>query len=129
MAPQPKTTERTILVVDDNPAVRGALEMLLDASGFRVLAAKDAAEAATMFAAQADTVDLLISDLVLPQINGPEMYDRLKQIRPSLRCVLMSGFPLADEQERLHKHGIRHWIQKPFTMNDLIDLVESALSE
>ena len=125
--PQPQEPKRTLLLVEDNSAARMALTALLEASGYHVLAAQDGIEAETLFTAQADTVDLLISDLVLPRIEGPELYGRLKQIKPSLRCVLMSGFPLADEQERLHRQGIRHWIQKPFMVNDLITLVESAL--
>jgi two-component system cell cycle sensor histidine kinase/response regulator CckA len=127
--PQSQGTKKTILIVEDNSAARMALEVLLDAAGFRVFAAGDAAQAEAIFASQAHAIDLLISDLMLPQIKGPEVYERLKRINPSLRCVLMSGFPLADEQDKLHTQGIRHWIQKPFTINDLIALVESALAE
>ena len=127
--PESQTTKKTILIVEDNPAARMALEVLLDAVGYQVLSANDPVEAETIFAAHADTIDLLISDLMLPHINGPEMYDRLKQYKPSLRCVLMSGYPLADEQDELRRHGIQHWIQKPFTMNEIIALLNSVLDE
>jgi CheY-like chemotaxis protein len=117
----------TILVVEDNTSARMALEALLEALGFRVLAVGDGDEAQSIFAAQAERIDLLISDLLLPRINGPDLYDLLKQQKPGLRCVLMSGYQLAEEGERLRAHGIEHWLQKPFTMRDVIAVLQAVL--
>ena len=102
---------------------------MLDALGFRVLSARTASEAAVIFAEHADSIDLLLSDLLLPQVNGPEMYERLKQIKPLLRCVLMSGHQLAELEDQLYSQGIRHLIQKPFTMAAMLALIQSALDE
>ena len=120
---------KTILLVEDNPSARVAMETLLDALGYRVLAAGDAAEAERVFAKHLEAVDLLLSDLLLPHANGTELYDRLKQQKPGLPCVLMSGYPLEEDSERLRRHGIRYWIQKPFGMDSMQAIVESALSE
>jgi CheY-like chemotaxis protein len=117
----------TILVVEDNASARMALEALLEVLGFRVLAAGDGDEAQAIFAAQAERIDLLITDMLLPRINGPELYDLLKQQKPDLRCVLMSGYQLADESERLRAHGIEHWLQKPFTMRDVMAVLQTVL--
>lgn len=127
--PQWQETGQTILVVEDNVSARMALEALLDALGFHVLAAGDAKEAQVLFAAQADDIDLLISDMLLPHTNGPELYDLLKAQKPQLRCVLMSGYPLAEESERLRRHGIEHWIQKPFDLRAMVVLLQSALGQ
>lgn len=127
--PQWQETGKTILVVEDNVSARMALEALLDALGFHVLAAGDATEAQALFAAQADDIDLLISDMLLPHTNGPELYDLLKAQKPQLRCVLMSGYPLAEESERLRRHGIEHWIQKPFDLRAMVVLLQSALGQ
>jgi CheY-like chemotaxis protein len=105
-----------------------ALEALLDALGYKVLAAADPAEARTLFQKQPDAVDLLMSDMILPQIGGPELYSQLKELRPDLRCVIMSGYPLEDESERLRSFGINDWLQKPFNMRQLAELLESVLS-
>jgi CheY-like chemotaxis protein len=126
---QSATTGATILMVEDNASARMALETLLEVLGFQVLAAADAFEAEAIFTAQAEQIDLLISDMLLPHINGPELYDRLKQRKPTLRCVLMSGYPLAEESDRLLRHGIRHWLQKPFTIRELETLLRTVLAE
>ena len=117
----------TILIVEDNSSARLALEALLDALGYKVIATADAAEALDAFSQQADTVDLLISDLILPQINGPELYDQLRQLRPGLPCIIMSGYPLEDESERLKRHGIHHWLQKPFNLRRLSEVVHEVM--
>jgi CheY-like chemotaxis protein len=126
-APQFAAAGATILVVEDNISARTALEALLEALGFHVLVAGDAAEAEAVFAAQADAIDLLISDMLLPRINGLELYDLLKQRKPTLRCVMMSGYPLAEESERLAAHGIEHWLQKPFTMREMMAVLQAVL--
>ena len=127
-APAGATTDKTILLVEDNVSARMALEVLLDAFGFRVLSAGDAFEAQAIFAAEDDSIDLLISDMLLPRINGPELYDLLKQHKPALRCVLMSGYPLEEEGARLRAHGIHHWVQKPFNIIQVKALLDSLLS-
>jgi CheY-like chemotaxis protein len=127
--PQWQETGETILVVEDNASARMALEALLEALGFRVLAAGDATEAQAIFTAQDGAIDLLISDLLLPHINGPELYDQLRERKPALRCVLMSGYPLDEEGERLRRHGIQHWIQKPFDMREMMALLQSVLHQ
>ena len=129
LLPQWQETGQTILVVEDNASARMALEALLDALGFRVLVAGDAGEAQAIFATEADGIDLLISDMLLPHTNGPELYDLLKEQKPGLRCVLMSGYPLEEERERLQRHGIQHWLQKPFELSELIELLQSILRQ
>jgi two-component system, cell cycle sensor histidine kinase and response regulator CckA len=120
-------TGETILIVEDNGSARMALEALLDALGYKVIATADAAEAMDAFSQQADTVDLVMSDLILPRISGPELYDQLRELRPGLPCIIMSGYPLEDESERLKRHGIHHWLQKPFNMRRLSELVHDVL--
>jgi two-component system, cell cycle sensor histidine kinase and response regulator CckA len=120
-------TGETILIVEDNGSARMALEALLEALGYKVIATADAAEALDAFSQQADTVDLLISDLILPQTSGPELYDQLRQLRPGLPCIIMSGYPLEDESERLKRHGIYHWLQKPFNMRRLSELLHEVM--
>jgi two-component system, cell cycle sensor histidine kinase and response regulator CckA len=117
----------TILVVEDNASARMALEALLDALGYKVIAAADAIEALHAFGSQADTVDLVMSDLILPHTAGPELYDQLKELKPGLPCIIMSGYPLEDESARLRRHGIEHWLQKPFNLRQLSELLHNVL--
>lgn len=119
----------SILIVEDNRSARMALEALIEALGYRVVAAADANEALELFSMQADVIDLVMSDLILPQTNGPELCDKLKQLKPGLRCVIMSGYPLEDESARLQRHGINHWLQKPFNMRQLAELLHNLLRD
>ena len=117
----------TILIVEDNASARMALEALLDALGYKVIATADATEALHAFAGQADTVDLLMSDLILPHTGGPELYDRLKELKPGLPCIIMSGYPLEEESDRLKRHGIEHSLQKPFNLRQLSELIHKVM--
>jgi two-component system cell cycle sensor histidine kinase/response regulator CckA len=123
------TTATTILIVEDNPSARIALEALLDALGYTVLAAGDGAEALAVFGEHADTIDLVMSDLILPQLGGPEVCAKLRAAKPGLPCVIMSGYPLEDESDRLRRLGITHWLQKPFNMRQLDELLRTLLQE
>lgn len=122
-------TAATILIVEDNNAARMALEALLDALGYKVLAAGDAAEALATFHAQAGEIDLVLSDLILPQMGGPELCGELRAVKPHLPCVIMSGYPLEDESDRLQRLGITHWLQKPFNMRQLDELLRTLLHD
>jgi CheY-like chemotaxis protein len=128
-APNQENASATILVVEDNSSARMALEALLDALNYKVVVAADPAEAMEVFAAQQESIELVISDLILPQFSGPELYDRLREIKPQLRCIIMSGYPLEDESTRLRQHGIRYWIQKPFNMRQLLEMLQAALQD
>lgn len=118
---------QTILIVEDNASARMALEALLDALGYKVIAAADATEALHAFARQGDTIDLVMSDLILPQTNGADLYDQLKRLKPGVPCIIMSGYPLEDERERLMRHGIEHWLQKPFNLRQLSELLHNVM--
>lgn len=111
--------EATILVVEDNAAARLALETVVEALGYRVLTAGSAEEALAVFQAAEQPIDLLMTDLILPGMQGPELYQQLRRQRPNLHCLVMSGYPLEEERERLERYGISDWLQKPFGMQEV----------
>jgi two-component system cell cycle sensor histidine kinase/response regulator CckA len=119
----------TLLVVEDNQAARLALEAIMEALGYRVLMAADAESALTIFRAQSHAITMVVSDLILPKMTGPDLYAVLKTERPDLKMLIMSGYPLEDESENLHQHGITHWIQKPFTMAQLDQELRATLDD
>lgn len=79
----------TILVVDDEPSIRDLVARVLERAGYRVIACAGAAQAI----AAAPEADLLLVDLILPEINGRDLTEQLRLIRPDLPVVLMSGYP------------------------------------
>jgi two-component system, cell cycle sensor histidine kinase and response regulator CckA len=119
----------TILVVEDNHAARVALEAILEALGYDVVMAADGEQALAYFRAHPQAIALVVSDLILPKMNGPELYAHLKLERADLQMLIMSGYPLEDESERLRQQGITHWIQKPFSMAQLAQELRATLAD
>jgi CheY-like chemotaxis protein len=83
---------RTVLLVEDDAAVRRLAARVLRNAGWTVLVAKDPAGALTTAATESQTIDLLITDVVLPSINGGELAERLRALRPGLPVLFMSGY-------------------------------------
>jgi two-component system cell cycle sensor histidine kinase/response regulator CckA len=108
-----------ILVVDDDPSLLVLMKELLQRYGYKVLAAGSGQEASDM--AQNAIIDLLIADVVMPQITGPQLAERLQARRPELPVMLLSGYP----QPQLASNW--RFIQKPFATRELIAGVADVL--
>lgn len=104
---------RTILVVEDEAAIRQLVVRVLERAGYRVLSAGDPSEALRILAEE-PAVELLLTDLMLPQMSGKELAGRAQAMQPNLRVVLMSGY--ADEQMELDVP----YLEKPFTPKELL---------
>ncbi|MEP6574273.1 MAG: ATP-binding protein, partial [Gemmatimonadota bacterium] len=118
----------TVLVVEDEKAVRSLIRRILEKHGFRILEASDGHEALRVSAAYEGAIDLLMSDVVLPQLSGRELLPRLKLARPALKVLFMSGYT----DEAVGRQGLLDrdvsFLQKPFSSTDLLRRVHEALS-
>jgi DNA-binding NtrC family response regulator len=101
----------TILVVEDDAAILRLVQTILEEAGFEVLAASSVENAIRVEAHFSRTIHLLLSDIMMPDMCGPDLADVLKQRRPEMRVMLMSGY--ADGAMLVLNHGW-HFIQKPF---------------
>ncbi len=117
----------TILLVEDNEMVRELTRSMLQGLGYTVMAADSARAAMALCANPAQRVDLLLSDVVMPDIRGPELSERLRAIRPDLPVLFMSGYASSQVAGAELAAGSAHFIQKPFTMTELARSVERAL--
>ncbi len=125
-APQARPGE-TVLLVEDDPAVRRTVSRSLEQLGYRVLPADGAAGALACVEAGGDRIDLLLSDVVMPGRSGPELASALLERFPGLRTLFMSGFPDdAVVQREALAPGVR-LLQKPFTLKDLARAVREVL--
>ena len=111
----PAGARRTILLVEDSEATRIAIEDTLDMLGYRVLAASTGREALALFSRHEEEIDVVLSDMVMPEMGGVELYQTLTQENPDLIMIVMTGYPLADEGRSLLQEGIVDWIHKPFS--------------
>lgn len=115
----------TILVVDDTEAVLDAVVMILGAAGFEVLSAASGAAALDLAAAETGEIDLLLSDVEMPVMSGPELGEILKQTRPNIHVMLMSGN--GNGNLLVLNYGWAY-IQKPFVADRLVRMVRDVLS-
>jgi DNA-binding NtrC family response regulator len=113
-------TER-LLIVDDEPKLLDLLRRYLGRLGYEVETRGDAHEALALFQAEPDRFSMAITDLSLPGLNGEELIERIRQIRPGLPAIITSGYPY---QPRVAGVG---FLQKPFLPQMLAEAVEKAL--
>lgn len=119
--------DETILLVEDEKAVRILVERLLTRMGYRVLSAADADEAIALYREQGSSVHLLLSDIVMPGINGVELSRILRGMNPDLKVVFISGFMnLEDLADQVGRSG-DPLVQKPFRPADLLAQIRETL--
>jgi CheY-like chemotaxis protein len=117
----------TILLVEDEPIVRSLTRELLEEAGYRIFFASDGTEAMQQAVAIDEPIHLVITDVVMPEMSGPELASRLRKLRPETRVLYMSGYT---DDEILCRKGLPEnsaFIQKPFTPEQFSRKVRETL--
>lgn len=123
-----RQTERlTILLVDDDHAIRKMLAGALSRR-YRVLQASDGLKALELFMREPDSVDLVVSDIRMPELDGIELVERLRGIRPKLNTLFISGFFEQDERARKIVQPGAAFLAKPFGVRAFMAKVEEMVS-
>ncbi len=119
----------TVLLVEDDDMVRKITTEMLQAIGYTTLSARTPIEALS-FCRNADTrIDLVITDVIMPQFSGKELSDRIKAIRPGAKVLFMSGYSTnVIAHQGILEEGV-HFIQKPFSLSDLARKISDAMTE
>ncbi len=125
-APRPHGRE-TILVVDDEPALRQLMSISLSELGYTVLEAADGLEAIEQYQRHRPSVDLVLLDLVMPRLGGREAYLRLKELDPGIRAVFATGYGIDDKVQELLATGVLGIIKKPYEMTAVENEVRAVL--
>src|SRR5664279_1277424 len=118
----------TILLVEDEAAVREVTREALEMGGYRVLEASGPEEASQIVSNRATEIDMLLTDVVMPGISGTELARQLSESRPNLVTVFMSGYAEREVLRAETRRVMRHHIQKPFTIEGLLSRVAEALA-
>lgn len=118
----------TILLVDDEESVRAIVTKILTRQGHNVLEAEHGADALRLAAAYDGKIDLLISDMYMPGLRGPEIIEKLRPSRPGIAVLFMSGYADEDVTRSGVAPGSR-FLRKPFTVQELSEAVRNALEE
>jgi len=127
LAQLPQNSGETVLLVEDESSILAITRRVLERLGYTVLTASRPGEAIRLVGAYAGQIRLLLTDMVMPEMNGRELAKQLLSIHPELRCLFMSGYTA----DVIAHHGVLdegvHFIQKPFSIEDLAAKVRQTL--
>ena len=123
------TGKATVLVVEDEMEVLRLVETALHYRAYPVLAAATAAEALSLCGSRLGDIDLLLTDMVLPDRSGPELARELRNRRPGLKVLYMSGYGQFHGEETFVDQADRAFLQKPFTPEELTEKIQILLTE
>ncbi len=121
-----KGGHETILIVEDNDALRAIIRKALREKGYRVFSARSSQDALALCGRLKERIDLLLADVVLPDLDGPELAKRLLEHRPGLKVAFMSGYPAGMAGQISQLQDAAH-IDKPFSPEQLLGFVRRAL--
>jgi CheY-like chemotaxis protein len=106
--------EGTILVVDDEPINRKVAVALLEKLGYKATAVQNGREAIEVYRTQKESIDLVLLDIQMPEMNGQDCYRELQRIDPDVRAVICSGYLRDADIEQLRSDGLKGYIRKPY---------------
>jgi two-component system cell cycle sensor histidine kinase/response regulator CckA len=119
----------TVLLVEDEEAVRSFAARALGQRGYHVLEAATGTEALQLFADHDGNVDLVVSDVVMPEMDGPTLMKRLRSERPDLKIIFISGYAEDSFRKNLSENEDFMFLQKPFDLKELAAAVKAALQD
>jgi two-component system, cell cycle sensor histidine kinase and response regulator CckA len=122
-----RTNRATILIVDDEEAVRTFAGAALGAAGYRVIVSKSGWESLSICREHDGPIDLAVLDVVMPGMNGGELYKQLLQLIPNIPTLFMSGYPSNDIASYGISTGSTQFLQKPFTASTLVQRSKEIL--
>ena len=109
---------KTVLLVEDDYATRKALKTMLTLHNYHVLVAENGVDALDHLESSAQDIVLMVSDIVMPQMGGFDLYKKMQNRWPEIEVLFITGHPLDDQNHQILQQGKVHWLQKPFTIQE-----------
>jgi two-component system cell cycle sensor histidine kinase/response regulator CckA len=125
----PSQSHGTILLVEDETAVREATKRMLRKFGFKVIEAKDGEEAIRLWQSDGDSVDVVLTDVVMPVMGGAELARILREQSPDLRVVFMSGYTQGTLEPSAMDEAATRFLPKPFTADQLVGTLRELIGD
>jgi len=121
--------DELVLVVDDEDPILNLAQQTLKRFGYRVLLAKNGVEAVSIYTHRQQEIDVVITDMVMPVMDGPTTIRALKAINPNVKIIASSGMVFEDGQAKVRDTGLRHFIPKPYTAETVLNALREVLQE
>ena len=125
--PSPDRPTGIALVVDDEPSLRRVVAQMLGEIGFEVLEAANGLEAVTFVQEHRSAISLVLMDMTMPKMNGPEAFRAIRMLEPRMPVILCSGYNEQESVQHFLGKGLAGFLQKPFAQSSLEDAVRAAL--
>ncbi len=122
-----KIQGETILVGEDNAAMRELVVVVLEGAGYSVIPVTDGTEAIEIFEKRKEEIDLIILDLTMPKMNGDSTFRELKKKGLGIPVLLSSGY--INDEKKLLDEGVAGFIGKPYRIGELVEIVRSTLEK
>jgi len=119
----------TVLFVDDEDMIIEVAEELFEQLGYKVLTARNGKEAIEIYEKNKEQIDIVLLDMIMPDMSGSDTYDRLKAIDPNIKVLLSSGYSINGQATEIMDRGCNGFIQKPFKMKELSQKLRETLDE
>ena len=105
--------------MDDEDITIDVCERMLNELGYNVIIARNGKESLEIYRENSKQIDLVILDMIIPDMGGAKVYERLKEINPELKVLLSSGYHLDDQAQKILDGGCNDYVQKPFDIEKL----------
>ena len=119
----------TVLFVDDEDMIIEVAEGLFEQLGYRVLTAKNGKEAIEIYEENKEHIDIVLLDMIMPDMSGSDTYDKMKKIDPDIKVLLSSGYSINGQATEIMDRGCNGFIQKPFKMKELSQKLRGILDD
>lgn len=123
----PRGNNELILLVEDDASVRYIGATMLQHLGYRVLTAAQGQEALEVYKQHHDEIEVILTDMTMPEMGGPELATLLYQKKPGIKVVILTGYPLKTEAAELKTPGVQAWLQKPLKLEQLAQTLNRLL--
>ena len=129
LADRHREETETILLVDDEEIVLKICEKMLERLGYRVLKAGSGMEAINIYKDKMEAIDMVILDMIMPNMDGGKTYEKMKTINPKVKVLLASGYSVESQANEILKRGCDGFIQKPFKLKGLSEKLIEILNQ
>jgi PAS domain S-box-containing protein len=117
----------TILLVEDEEPLRDMVRLILKSKGYKVLTAQDGNEAIKKYKLHKDEIDIVLTDMGLPEMTGLDMFKKIKKVKTNVKAIFASGFFEPDVKSEIMKAGAKGFIQKPYSPDEILRILRGVL--